>query len=49
METNIAANAVAFGGNIEIVATADVNGDGVADLIGVDFQRLMPIQVPQRS
>ncbi len=35
--TNTNGNFETFGGNIEVVATADVNGDGVPDLIGMDL------------
>jgi hypothetical protein len=34
--TNAAGNFETFGANIDIMATADVNGDGVLDLIGFD-------------
>jgi hypothetical protein len=34
--TNAAGNFETFGANIDIMATADVNGDGVPDLIGLD-------------
>jgi hypothetical protein len=34
--TNAAGNFETFGANIDIMATADVNGDGVLDLIGLD-------------
>jgi hypothetical protein len=34
--TNTAGNFETFGANIDIMATADVNGDGVLDLIGLD-------------
>ena len=33
---NVDGNFEEFGGNIEIIAAADVNGDGVPDLIGID-------------
>jgi len=34
---NTAGNFETFGGNIEVVTTADINGDGVPDLIGLDL------------
>jgi hypothetical protein len=33
---NVDGNFEEFGGNIEVIAAADVNGDGVPDLIGID-------------
>jgi hypothetical protein len=35
--TNTGNNSQSYGGNIEVVTTADVNGDGVPDLIGLDL------------
>jgi Bacterial Ig-like domain (group 3)/FG-GAP-like repeat len=35
--TNVTGNFETFGANIDIMATADVNGDGVLDLIGLDL------------
>jgi hypothetical protein len=34
--TNVTGNFETFGANIQVIATADVNGDGVPDLIGLD-------------